>query len=186
MYSFASLAALTRVSVPWTGRANESMMTSDVPTTLPCIRPIISYGTPDRAWITYNTRRLSDGSKAPNEIAHHFDKSDSRNLTCLEVVRAVKLLGSLYKYQTRLCHTYSDFHGSARSIFLFSSTSYLYISSWGETFAISFARLNDCSAAFAWWAMAASNLGGGCFSLCPQSWITTITRRTAVSSCGPV
>lgn len=72
MYSFASLAALTRVSVPWTGRANESMMTSDVPTTLPCMRPMISYGTPDRAWITYGTRGLSDRSEAPKRDRSPF------------------------------------------------------------------------------------------------------------------
>jgi hypothetical protein len=72
MYSFASLAALTRVSVPWTGRANESMMTRDVPTTLPCMRPMISYGTPDRAWITYGMRRLSDGSEAPKRDRSPF------------------------------------------------------------------------------------------------------------------
>jgi hypothetical protein len=52
MNSFASFAAFTRVSVPCTGSANESMMTSALPTTLPCIRPMISYGTPERAWMT--------------------------------------------------------------------------------------------------------------------------------------
>lgn len=52
MYSFASFAAFTLVSVPCTGRANESMITIDVPTTFPCMRPIISYGTPERAWMT--------------------------------------------------------------------------------------------------------------------------------------
>lgn len=42
MYSFASFAALTRVSVPCTGRAKESMITREFPITFPCIKPIIS------------------------------------------------------------------------------------------------------------------------------------------------
>jgi hypothetical protein len=70
MYSFASLAALTRVSVPCTGSANESMMTSALPTTLPCIRPMISCGTPERAWITctpsINTHAVDSTKDAPS------------------------------------------------------------------------------------------------------------------------
>jgi hypothetical protein len=55
MYStmYASLAAFTRVSVPCTGSANESIITIEPPITLPCISPMISWGTPDRAWMTY-------------------------------------------------------------------------------------------------------------------------------------
>jgi hypothetical protein len=53
MYSYASLAALTRVSVPWTGSANESMTTIEFPITFPCIMPMISWGTPERAWMTW-------------------------------------------------------------------------------------------------------------------------------------
>jgi hypothetical protein len=57
MNSFASFAAFTRVSVPCTGSANESMITSASPTTLPCMSPMISYGTPERAWMTCAARQ---------------------------------------------------------------------------------------------------------------------------------
>ena len=53
MNSFASFAAFTRVSVPCTGRAKESTTTRALPTTLPCMMPMISYGTPERAWMAW-------------------------------------------------------------------------------------------------------------------------------------
>ena len=53
MYSFASFCAFTRVSVPCTGSAKESITTRERPTTLPCMMPMISYGTPERAWIAW-------------------------------------------------------------------------------------------------------------------------------------
>uniref|UniRef100_A0A0S1MKL1 COP9 signalosome complex subunit 5 n=1 Tax=Phakopsora pachyrhizi TaxID=170000 RepID=A0A0S1MKL1_PHAPC len=60
MYSFASLAAFTLVSVPSTGSANESKTTKASPSILPCIRPITSYCPPDLACITILIRAIPE------------------------------------------------------------------------------------------------------------------------------
>lgn len=52
MNSLASLAAFTRVSVPTTGRAKASMTIKVSPSSLPCMRPMISYWPPERACMT--------------------------------------------------------------------------------------------------------------------------------------
>ena len=51
MYSYPSAAALTRVSVPSTGRAKASRTMKASPTTFPCITPMTSMSPPERAWV---------------------------------------------------------------------------------------------------------------------------------------
>ena len=80
MYSFASFAALTRVSVPCTGSANESMMTIERPTTLPCMTPMISCGTPDRAWMTCASQRRAAGAGAGPRTIFMSATADMRHV----------------------------------------------------------------------------------------------------------
>ena len=60
MYSYASVCALTRVSVPSTGSANASTTMKACPTTLPCSMPITSMLPPDLACIAIFSSASAD------------------------------------------------------------------------------------------------------------------------------
>lgn len=95
MNSLASLAALTRVSVPTTGRANASMTMNVSPSSFPCIKPMISYCPPDLACMTCRVgiarqleKQCAERQKA-GRGTDHFDEGDGRDPDFFEVVRVL-------------------------------------------------------------------------------------------------
>ncbi len=145
IYAFSSSPALTRVSVPCTGKAKESIMTIELPTTFPCIMPMISQGTPDRAWMTCVTRKnamsVQQEQRRERHLTNHLYQCYSRDFACLEVTGPA-LFVSRHEPQSIAPHAHSFFQGSSLRITLFASWSYLYISSCGETSKISFSSEN--------------------------------------------